>query len=315
MTNVQFGPLYTTMEKYIGPVEFAQKAEAWGYDYYWVPDYVTLSPMDAFVLLSSVAQKTSTIKLGTAVVVVPFRTPFQMAKASATVDVLSGGRFTLGVGIGGAVPRDFDVAQVDMRKRGRISNETLHITRRLLAEENVSHRGHYYSFDDLTMEPRPVQQPGIPIWIGSICNNGFPNGVIDRAARYGDGFYPTDTPLSEFKKAQERIKARAAEVGRDPDSIQWGLLAWTCPGSSREEARQTASREISKRLESEWDVQAENGYILGTPEEMAETLQRYVDIGVTNFVVDPACAPEDMLEMFETFAKEVIPHFRSGDAS
>ena len=80
-------------------------------------------------------------------------------------------------------------------------------------------------------------------------------------------------------------------------------------------ARQTASREISKRLESEWDVQAENGYILGTPEEMAETLQRYVDIGVTNFVIDPACAPADMLEMFEVFAKEVIPHFRTGDNS
>ena len=104
-------------------------------------------------------------------------------------------------------------------------------------------------------------------------------------------------------------------MGRDPDSIQWGLLAWTCGGSSKEEARQTASREISKRLESEWDVQAENGYILGTPEEMAETLQGYVDIGVTNFVVDPACAPEDMLEMFEVFAKEVIPHFRTGDGS
>ena len=159
MTNVQFGPLYTTMEKYIGPVEFARKAEAWGYDYYWVPDYVTLSPMDAFVLLSAVAQNTTTLRLGTAVVVVPFRTPFQLAKASATVDVLSGGRFTLGVGIGGAVPRDFDVAQVDMRKRGRISNETLDITRRLLNEENVSHRGHYYSFDDLTMEPRA--RPGV----------------------------------------------------------------------------------------------------------------------------------------------------------
>ena len=314
MPKVEFGPLYTTMEKYIGPVEFAEKAEQWGYDYYWVPDYVTLSPMDAFVLLSAVGQRTTSIKLGTAVVVVPFRTPFQLAKASATVDVLSGGRFTLGVGIGGAVPRDFDVAQVDMRKRGRISNESLHITRRLLNEENVSHRGHYYSFDDLTIEPRPVQEPSIPIWIGSIWNNGFPQGVVDRAARYGDGFYPADASVEEFKKVQERIRARAAELGRDPDSIQWGLLAWTCPGSSKEDARQTASREISKRLESEWDVQADNGYILGTPEEMAETLQGYVDIGVTNFVVDPACAPEDMLEMFGTFAKEVVPHFRSADS-
>ena len=82
MPKVEFGPLYTTMEQYIGPVEFAEKAEQWGYDYYWVPDYVTLSPMDAFVLLSAVGQRTTSIKLGTAVVVVPFRTPFQLAKAS-----------------------------------------------------------------------------------------------------------------------------------------------------------------------------------------------------------------------------------------
>ena len=64
MPKVEFGPLYTTMEQYIGPVEFAEKAEGWGYDYYWVPDYVTLSPMDAFVLLSAVGQRTSSIKLG-----------------------------------------------------------------------------------------------------------------------------------------------------------------------------------------------------------------------------------------------------------
>ena len=264
MPKVEFGPLYTTMEKYIGPGGVRRKSRVSGATTTTgCPDYVTLSPMDAFVLLSAVGQRTTSIKLGTAVVVVPFRTPFQLAKASATVDVLSGGRFTLGVGIGGAVPRDFDVAQVDMRKRGRISNETLHVTRRLLNETNVSHRGHYYSFDNLTVEPRPLQQPGVPIWVGSIWNNGFPQGVVDRAARYGDGFYPADTPIEEFKKVQKRICARAGELGRDPDSIQWGLLAWTCGGSSKEEARQTASREISKRLESEWDVQADNGYILG----------------------------------------------------
>ena len=310
MSRVQFGPLYTTMEEYIGPVEFAQKAEEWGYDYYWVPDYVTLSPMDAFVLLSAVAQKTSTLKLGTAVVVVPFRTPFQMAKASASVDVLSGGRFTLGIGIGGAVPKDFEVAQVDPRKRGRISDETLEITRRLLTEENVSHRGHYYSFDDLTMDPRPVQKPGIPIWVGAICNNGFAEGVVKRAAKYGDGFYPTDTSIPEFQKVQARIKDQAQAYGRDPDSIQWGLLTWTCLGSSKEEARQTASREISKRLGTEWDVQAENGYALGTPKDIIETIEGYVDIGLTNFVIDPACAPVDMWGQFEIFAREVVPHFR-----
>ncbi|MFQ5934091.1 MAG: LLM class flavin-dependent oxidoreductase, partial [Dehalococcoidia bacterium] len=289
---------------------FAVKAEEWGYDYYWVPDYVTLPPMDAFVLLAAVAQRTSRLRLGTAVVVVPFRTPFHLAKASASVDVLSSGRLTLGIGIGGAVPRDFEVAQVDIHQRGRISNETLDITRRLLTQENVSYQGRYYKFDGLTMEPRPVQKPGIPIWIGAIWNNGFAEGVLRRAARYGDGFFPTDTSQEEFKKAQVRIKGLAASYGRDPEAIQWGLLTWTCLGSSKEEARQTASREISKRLGSQWDVQPENGYALGTPQDIIETIAGYVNIGLTKFVVDPACAPPDMLDQFQTFAKEVVPHFR-----
>lgn len=310
MNKTQFGPLYTTMEDYISPVDFAVRAEEWGYDYYWVPDYVTLRPMDAFVLLAAVAQRTTKLRLGTAVVVLPFRTPFHLAKASASVDVLSNGRFTLGVGIGGAVPRDFDVAQVDIHQRGRISNETLEITRRLLAGEKVSHQGRYYKFEDLTMEPAPVQKPGIPIWIGAIWNNGFVEGVMRRAAKYGDGFFPTDTSQEEFRKAQVRIKELATSYGRDPEAIQWGLLTWTCFGDSKEEARQTASREISKRLGSEWDVRAENGYALGTPEDMVETIQGYVDIGLTNFIIDPACAPPDMLGQFEVFAKEVMPAFR-----
>ena len=216
MPKVEFGPLYTTMEKYIGPVEFAEKAESWGYDYYWVPDYVTLSPMDAFVLLSAVGQRTTSIKLGTAVVVVPFRTPFQLAKASATVDVLSGGRFTLGVGIGGAVPRDFDVAQVDMRKRGRISNETLHITRRLLTEENVSHRGHYYSFDDLTIEPRPVSDSGIPIWIGSICNNGFPAGSRGSGGPVRRRLLPHRHPNRRIQEGPGADPGQGGRVGSGP---------------------------------------------------------------------------------------------------
>ncbi|MEE9198577.1 MAG: LLM class flavin-dependent oxidoreductase [Dehalococcoidia bacterium] len=309
--KIQFGPLYTTMEEYIGPVEFAEKAEEWGYDAYWVPDYVTLSPMDAFVLLAAVAQRTSRLRLGTAVVVVPFRSPFQLAKASLSVDALSNGRFTLGVGIGGAVPRDFEVAQVDIHQRGRISNETIEITRRLFAEENVTHEGRYYRFQDLTMEPRPVQKPGIPIWIGSIWNNGFAEGVMRRAARYGDGFFPTDTSQEEFKKAQARIKELAASYGRDPEAIQWGLLTWTCLGDSKEEARQIASREISKRLGSQWNVQVENGYALGTPQDIIDTLKGYVDLGLTNFVIDPACPPSEMLQQFEILAKEVLPQFRS----
>lgn len=310
MTNIQFGPLYTAMESYVGPVEFAEQCEEWGYDSYWVPDYVTLPPMDALVLLAAVAQRTTKLRLGTAVVVLPFRSPFQLAKASLSVDVLSGGRFTLGVGVGGAVPRDFEVAQVDIHQRGRMSNEILDIVRRLFNESDVSHEGNIYQFSALTMEPRPAQKPSIPIWIGAIWRDGIADGVLKRVGRYGDGFFPTDTSPTEYAKAQEKIKEYAVSNSRDPANIEWGSFLWTCLGGSVEEARQTASAEIEKRLGVPWDVQAGNGYALGTPEDCIETIEKYVELGCTHFVFDPCCAPSDMLQQHEIFAKEVIPHFK-----
>ena len=308
MNRIQFGPLYFPTEEGPGAIELAERAEEWGYDYYWVPDYVTLPYMDAFVLLGAVAQRTSRLRLGTAVVLAPFRTPFQFAKASASVDLLSQGRFTLGVGIG-AVPRDFEIAQVDLRQRGRISDETLDIIRRLFSQESVSYKGRYYTFENFTIGPRPIQSQ-IPIWIGAQGGDSFPEGVIRRAGLYGDGFFPVDTSVEQFQKAQVRIKEVAASHGRDPKAIQWGLLTWLCAGPSKEEARETASREISKRLGQDRYLEGERGYALGTPKDMIETIQSYVEIGLTNFVIDPGCAPRDILAHVEVFAKEVIPHFR-----
>ncbi|MFQ5873376.1 MAG: LLM class flavin-dependent oxidoreductase [Dehalococcoidia bacterium] len=310
MSNIQFGSLYVAMDEYIGPLEFAGKCEEWGYDSFWVPDYVTLPPMDAFVLLAAVAQRIPRLRLGTAVVVLPFRSPFQLAKAALSVDVLSNGRLTLGVGVGGAVPRDFEVAQVDIHQRGRISNETLEIVRRLFTESNVTHQSRHYQFKDLTMEPRSVQKPHIPIWIGAIWNNGIAEGVLKRVARYGDGFFPTDTSLEEYRKAQARINEYATSYGRDPKDIEWGGFLWTCLGDNKEEARRTASAEIEKRLGTPWDVQPENGYALGTPQDCIETIEGYVELGITHFVFDPCCPPPEMLHQHEVFAKEVIPHFR-----
>lgn len=313
MKQIQFGPLYVAIEEYIGPVEFAEKVEAWGYDSYWVPDYVTLPPMNAFTILAAVSQRTRNLRLGTAVVVMPFWSPFQLAKAALSVDVLSNGRFTLGVGIGGAAPKDFEVTGVDIHLRGRISDERLEIVRRLFTESGVSHQGRFHRFENLTIEPLSIQKPHIPIWVGAIWNNGIAEGVLRRVARYGDGFFPTDTPLKDYKKAQEGIREYAQSYGRDPDSIQWGQLLWTCLGDSKEQARRTASVELEKRFGAPWNVQPENGYALGTPEDCVETIKGYVELGVTHFVLMPCCPPSEMLRHHEVFAKEVIPYFRRSD--
>ena len=308
MNTLQFGPLFFPTKEGPEALELARMADDLGYDYFWVPDYVTLPYLDAFVLLAAAARETKNVRLGTAVTLAPFRSPFQMFKDAASVDVLSDGRLTLGVGIG-AVARDFEIAQVDFHKRGRISDEYIDITRRLLAGENVDYDGEFYSFKDLTMGPRPVQQP-VPIWIGANGMNGFPKGVLRRAGRLGDGFFPTETPVERFRDAQATIKEHAEAAGRDPESIGWGLLTWGALADSREEGIKTAEREIGARLNKKHSVNPGGGYAVGRPEDMIATIESFAEIGVTNFVLDPGCHPRDIRTLVETFAKEVMPHFR-----
>ena len=158
-----FSPSLIGTQNVIGPVEFAEKAETWGYDCFWVPEVLTMSHMDPLVVLAAVAQRTQRIRLGTAVLVLPTRSPFHLAKAALSVDVLSSGRLTLGVGTGGLIPKDFEVEGVDIHQRGRISNERLDILRRLLSETSVSYQGRYHQFKDVTVGPRSVQKPHIPV--------------------------------------------------------------------------------------------------------------------------------------------------------
>ena len=308
MNKLQFGPLFFPTKEGPEALELARMADDLGYDYFWVPDYVTLPYLDAFVLLAAAARETKNVRLGTAVTLAPFRSPFQMFKDAASVDVLSDGRLTLGVGIG-AVARDFEIAQVDFRKRGRISDEYIDITRQLLAGEHVDYDGEFYSFRDLTMGPRPVQQP-VPIWIGANGQNGFPPGVLRRAGRLGDGFFPTETPVKTFTEAQASIQEHAEAAGRDPSTIGWGLLTWSALAGNREEGVKTAEREIGARLNKVHTVNPDAGYAVGRPEDMIETIESFAEIGVTNFVIDPGCHPRDIRTLVETFAKEVMPHFR-----
>ena len=143
MTNVQFGVQYNgvSMSAVIGPLEFARRMESLGFRSYFVPELETLPTLDPFVLLAAVAQHTERMRLGTGVAVLPFRTPYQMAKIATSIDVLSGGRMVLGLGSGGVFNDDFGVEGVRPEDRRTITDERLELVRRLLSEERVTHSG------------------------------------------------------------------------------------------------------------------------------------------------------------------------------
>ena len=310
MSRIQLGATYAGMQNVIGPAEFAEKAETWGYDSFWVSEVLTMSHMDPLVVLAAVAQRTQQIRLGTAVLVLPTRSPFHLAKAALSVDVLSSGRLTLGVGIGGLIPKDFEVEGVDIHQRGRISNESLDVLRRLLSETNVSYQGRYHQFKDVTVGPRSVQKPHIPVWVGASWNDGLADRALRRAARYGDSFISARTPVEGYRQAQGKIKEYAKSYGRDPQDIQWACYLWTCLGDSKEQAFKFAATEMERGYGRSWDIRPDNGFALGTPRDCMETIQQYIDLGVTHIVLHPMGSSDQILDQYEVLAKEVIPHFR-----
>ncbi len=299
----------------LGPMSLAEKLEAWGYEAFWVPDVFSYTVPDPFVMLAAAAQRTRRLRLGTNVTALPFRSPFQLAKLAASVDVVSGGRLDLGVGIG-LVPEEFALEQIDKKRRAPISDEYLEIVRGLLHEAKVRHAGPRYAFEDFTLEPRPVQR-SLPIYVGAVWGGDVVPGVVRRAASLGDGFIPGRTPPENYREYREKILEHADGAGRDLGSFRWAVTAWTCLDPSRERALETIRSVMLGEVSVNANAGSDSGLLLnldsfisGSVGECIEQIERYMSAGVDEFSLCFGCPVEQSLEQYEQFAKEVLPHFR-----
>jgi probable F420-dependent oxidoreductase len=217
---------------FVRPEDFVRLAvacERLGYHSVWGNDHITSqayvrelfpgkSPnfYDPMTVLAFCAAATSTLRLGTAVAVLPMRDPFWFAKQAACLDQMSGGRLILGVGVG-AYREEFAAWAPRIAataRRGDMLDEGLDLIRRLFGETRVSHDGRYYACRDIEMFPKPRQDP-LPLFIG-----GHNLQTIERAARIGNGWLPGWRPWPELEDRIKRLKDRAAELGRDPATIE-----------------------------------------------------------------------------------------------
>lgn len=294
------------------PVQQGVDAEAWGYGIFWAPEFLAIPTLEPFAVLSAVAQRTTSIRLGTGVAGLSLRSPFQLAKAAVTTDILSDGRLVLGLGLGGVVPKDLELEGIpNLRERGRISDERLEILYRSFTERNVSHSGKYYKFEDFTLTPDPVQKPHVPIWIGARWTGKIFDAALKRAGAYADVFiFPADTPTNYYPGAKEKIRAYAEAAGRDPDAIRYACTIWTCLGATRDQARATANRVIPKMLGVPWVVPDNACYGLGAPEDCIATVEEFADLGVSHLLLAPCCEPEETTAQTEQFGREVVPYFK-----
>jgi len=212
----------------------AQRAEALGYHSLWVfqrmlypikpqNDYPPLPGqpwptsfervMDPLVSLAFVAAVTSRIRLGTSVLIMPYYTPVILAKQLATLDIVSGGRLDVGLGLGWSKD-EFDAVGVPYEGRGKRADEFLRCLKAIWTEDPVEFKGEFYSVPRARVEPRPVQRPHPPITIG-----GYGPTVIRRAITY-DGFNGGNVPLGQVAPLVKEIKAAAEAAARDPATLQ-----------------------------------------------------------------------------------------------
>ena len=166
---------------------------------------------DPYVWLAYAAAVTKTIKLATGVIILPQRHPFYVAKESATLDQLSGGRHLLGIGIGW-LEEEFKALKVPFDKRAAITDESIQALRELWAEKPSAHDGDYYRWPAVESNPKPVGG-SVPIVIG-----GHTKGAARRAARLGDGFFPARA--DKLEECIAEIKAECGRIGRDPGEIE-----------------------------------------------------------------------------------------------
>ena len=239
-------PLFDELSNPLAVVRLAAEAEAAGWHGFFVWDHLRWeAPVrqvaDPWITLAAIAAATKRLRLGPMVTPLPRRRPVKVARETATLDVLSGGRLTLGVGIGeDRFAREFSKTgeQLDERARGQMLDEALEILIAAWSGEPVHHHGDHYTVDDIQFLPRPVQRPGVPVWIAGFPGNARP---IRRAARY-DGFFPTNLEhpdqLAEVVATVTELRQGSTTpfdfvvslpVGADPHPWQHAGATWWLP--------------------------------------------------------------------------------------
>jgi alkanesulfonate monooxygenase SsuD/methylene tetrahydromethanopterin reductase-like flavin-dependent oxidoreductase (luciferase family) len=220
--------------------------------------------------------------------------------------VLSGGRFVFGVGVGGEIPGEFELCGVPHRERGARVTEAIDVVRTLWRDSPAAFDGRFSRFKDVSIDPKPVQQPGPPIWIG-----GRSDAALARAGRQGDGWISYVVQPERYRESLARIGEAAAACGRTLDGFARAHLAFITVGRDHESAKATWVRLLSRRYAMDFGPLADKYGILGTADQCAERLERFREAGCRHFILDTIVEAEQQQEHLELIASEIIPRFRS----
>lgn len=300
-----------------------------GFHALWVGQHYLTHPDQFFQttpLLARLAAEAGDMVVGTNLLLLPLHNPIDVAEQYATMDVITGGRFILGVGLGYREV-EYNAFGVDRRTRATRFEEGLEALKRLWTEDRASFEGRHFRFTDVSIRPRPLQQPRPPIWIGAAADP-----AVRRAAVLGDAWIATSVTTYSAIKAQVALYHRTRREAGLPPATEYAKCVELYVGEDRRRAFEESAPYMAAKYRSYYawgmgrNVPGESGetlpleelvkdrFVIGTPDEVIEECRRHRDeLGVTHLIVRfnfPGMPQANVLKAIRLFGREVIPALR-----
>jgi len=282
-------------------VNFAKKCEAMGLHSIWTIDRIAYDNLEPLILLAAVAGATQKIRIGTSVLLPGLRHPALLAKIVATLDFISNGRLTIGVGFGSR-ENDFTAVEVPFEGRGSRAVECIQLMKRLWTEEKVTHKGRFFNVQNLTLGPRPIQQPHPPIFTG-----GSAEIALKRAGTWANGFICGSSAIPEFPTTWEKIAEYARAAGRNPNEIEKAGLTFMVINENTAKAIETLNSYVMRyygRLRG--DVASTS--LVGSATAVADRIEAFLSRGLDTLIIGLADPNPKQLDLF---GEKVLPNLKS----
>ena len=289
-----------------GPIDmplierWSKRAESLGFESLWTQEAITgaVPILEPVTLLSYLAAITEKVRLGTSVIVAPLRNPIQLAKSLGSLDHMSRGRLTVGLGLGGN-PNDIPPYGFSSEKRVGRFTEIIGVMKALWTQPEAHFQGEFWQLDGLKMEPKPLQKPHPPIWLGARHIN-----ALRRAVRHGDGWMGAgSSDTASFVTAVDQTKMYLEEADRDPGSFTISKRVYVAVDNDEDRAEDRLKEWFGKRYGNA-DM-ASQVSVWGSTAKVTEKLAKVTEAGAEMVLLNPAF---DDMEHLDALAEEVIPN-------
>jgi probable F420-dependent oxidoreductase len=278
-------------------VHFATSCEAMGCHSMWTIDRVAYDNLEPLTVLAAAAGATQKIRLGTSVLLGNLRHASHVAKIVSTLDFISNGRVTLGLGFGSR-ESDYKAVEIPFEHRGSRAVEQVQLMKRLWTEDSVTFKGKFYNVENLSLGPKPIQKPHPPIWTG-----GSAEVALKRAGTWADGFICGSSAIPDFPSTWEKIAGYARASGRDPNKITKAGLTFMAIDDDQNKAVK-AVEDYVMRYYGRLRADVANTSLVGSPAAVTERIGAFLARGLDTLIIGVADPHPRQLDLF---GEKVLP--------